>query len=180
MKDRPKDKQRTRYLTDAEEARLLEKLPPKYRDVAVFLFDTGCRVNEALTLTWEDVQHHAALDRVTFWRTKTRRPRTVPLTARAQEVLRRAQAEGQSRPFPIAYHAFHFRFSRARDAAGLGRDVVVHTARHTCASRLVQRGASLQKVQLWLGRTSLWHTLRYAHLSPDALDGMTSLLEARP
>jgi integrase len=132
----------------------------------------------ALTLTWDDLRHHPSLDRVTFWRTKTRRPRTIPLTQRAQNILRQAQAEERSRPFPIRYHAFHFRFSRARDAAGLGRDVVVHSLRHTCASRLVQRGAPLQKVQEWLGHANISMTTRYSHLAPDALDGLTALLEA--
>ncbi len=51
-------------------------------------------------------------------------------------------------------------------------DGVAHALRHTCASRLVQRGVGLKVVQQWMGHKRIEVTLRYAHLSP------TSLLEA--
>lgn len=173
-----KSKARTRYLTVEEEGRLLAALPVGVkRDVCAFLFDTGARVNEALSLTWDDLRHHERMDRVTFFRTKSGRARTVPLTLRAQECLQRAKLEGRCRPFPVRYHAFYVAFCKARDAAGLGKDVVVHTVRHTFASRLVQRGMGVPKVSLALGHSSIVLTMRYSHLDPHALDGMTALLQ---
>ena len=176
-----KSKGRTRYLTQDEESRLLAALPEGVkRDAAMFLLDTGARVNEALTLTWEDLAHHQDFARVTFYRTKNGRARTVPLTARAADCLRRARAEGRSRPFPVAYHAMWVAFDKARKAAALGGSeaLVVHSLRHTCASRLVQRGAALHLVKDWLGHSSLDLTLRYSHLATDALNPLAGLLES--
>jgi len=66
---------RTRYLSPEEEAQLLSALPAGIkRDAVAFLMDTGARVNEAPTLTWDDLKHHPKLDRVTFFRTKTMIP----------------------------------------------------------------------------------------------------------
>src|SRR5437870_5925178 len=131
-----KPKGRTRFLIPAEEQRLLAAFTdPIKRDVAVFLADTGARVNEALKLTWKDLESNPALDAVTFWITKTKRPRTVPLTARAKACLVRAKEAGRPRPFPVRYSAMWDAFTAAKRKAGLiddgGEAVVIHTLRHT-------------------------------------------------
>jgi integrase len=176
-----KSKSRTRFLTPAEEVRLLAALPEGIaRDVTMFLADTGARVNEALKLTWQDLAVHPDLSLVTFFRTKTKRARSVPLTARAKDCLVRARAEGRHRPFPILYSAYWDAFTKAKLAAGLvdgGEPVVIHSLRHTCASRLVQRGASLFIVQTVLGHSSPAMTARYSHLNVDALRPAMALLE---
>jgi integrase len=177
-----KSRGRTRYLTPEEETRLLAALPEGVkRDAAMFLLDTGARVNEVLKLTWQDLAVHPDLSAVTFWRTKSKRARTVPLTARAADCLRRAKEAGRSRPFPILYSAFWDGYTAAKRKAGFdgdgGEPIVVHTLRHTCASRLVQRGASLYLVQNWLGHSSPAQTARYSHLNPESLRPLVQLLE---
>ena len=47
--------------------------------------------------------------------------------------------------------------------------VVFHTLRHTYASRLVQSGMDLYKVQKLMGHSSIAMTERYAHLAPQNL-----------
>lgn len=169
---------RLRWITDAEEARILATLRtwgwPDYADLAAFLVDTGARLGEALSLRWEDVQP----SRVTFWITKGGKPRTVPLTPRVQAILtaRRERLGDTAGPF-AGVSRWHLRsvWDRMRTHLDMD-DVVVHTLRHTCCSRLVQGGMDLLRVMKWMGHSSFVTTQRYAHLAPKDLDEGVEIL----
>jgi len=52
-----------------------------------------------------------------------------------------------------------------------------HTLRHTFASQLASKGASMQAIKDLLGHSTLTMTLRYAHLAPETLRDTIELLE---
>jgi integrase len=55
-------------------------------------------------------------------------------------------------------------------------DFHFHDLRHTCATRMVQAGVDLYKVQRLLGHKSPIMTQRYAHHYPESLrDGVEAL-----
>jgi len=170
-------KGRDRFLSVEEESKVLALLRLWSRDdehdLVVFLLDTGARVGEALKLTWQDV----AVTRATFRDTKNGATRSVPLTHRVAMIMK--AREGMARPFDLDYQRVRLLWDRVRQHLGLP-DVVIHSLRHTCASRLVQRGASIQYVKEWLGHKTLSMTMRYAHLAPESLDSMVALLEQQP
>lgn len=60
--------------------------------------------------------------------------------------------------------------------AGL-RHLGWHALRHTYASHLVMRGASVMEVKELLGHSSIQMTMRYAHLSPSARKSAVALLD---
>ena len=43
---------------------------------------------------------------------------------------------------------------------------IPYVCRHTCASRMAQRGVALPVIMRWMGHKSLQMTMRYAKLSP--------------
>ncbi|WP_192856898.1 tyrosine-type recombinase/integrase [Manganibacter manganicus] len=175
---------RIRFLERDEEARLFAAIRSRSEDawrLSIFLVDSGCRLGEALGLIWNDIQEH----RVSFWLTKSGRSRTIPLTDRAREALILSDEGGRRPKGPFAMlnqPQFRAIWNEAKAEVGLGTDtqVVPHILRHTCASRLVQGGIDIRRVQMWLGHQTLQMTMRYAHLAANDLDSCVVVLEARP
>jgi integrase len=173
-------KGRDRYLTQDEEAKVLALLKlwskDDEHDLVVFLLDTGARVGEALKLTWNDLSFDP-VGRATFRDTKNGTTRSVPMTTRVRTmIVGRLSKHHNGLPFDLDYQKVRLVWDRVREHLKL-TDVVLHSLRHTCASRLVQRGASIQYVKEWLGHKTLSMTMRYAHLAPESLDSMVALLE---
>ncbi|MBF0335700.1 MAG: site-specific integrase [Alphaproteobacteria bacterium] len=185
----PLSNARHRWLTEEEEMRLLPNCSPHLRNLVVFLIDSGARLREATTLGWGDVD----LDRkpravVRFMRTKSGRPRAVPLSTRVEALLRELKNErpdGEERVFlyhapgssqPVPFDNPFGTWDTARRRADL-EDVNLHDLRHTFASRLVMRGVPLPTVSQLLGHASIHMTMRYAHLSNSALDAAIDSLE---
>jgi len=169
---------RIRFLEPDEEARLFRAIETRSEismRLAVFLVDTGCRLGEAIGLHWNDIHD----SRATFWLTKSGRSRTIPLTRRAKEAVTR-RSERARGPFAnVTQVAFRAIWNEAKAEIGLGADdqVVPHILRHTCASRLVQGGIDIRRVQTWLGHQTLQMTMRYAHLATNDLDTCVAVLE---
>ena len=154
------------------------RVEPDFERLCVFLVDTGARVGEALGLKWPDIQDGNA----TFWITKSGRSRTVPLTRRAMQAVTGPSRRDHCGPFSmIDYQNLRYHWNRARKAVGLAGDaqVVPHILRHTCASRLVQAGIDLRRVQSFLGHQTIQMTLRYAHLATDDLAQCAAALDLR-
>lgn len=167
---------RIRFLTQDEEHRLVSSLRfmrEDHADFLEFLIDTGMRVGEALKFTWEDLGEGS----VTLWETKNNRSRTIPLTQRAKASVGRSNRQQRYVFEHINRYGFRTSFDRARDHAGLGKDVIPHVMRHTCASRLVQGGVDIRRVQVWLGHTTIAMTMRYSHLAPKDLEVCVAALE---
>ncbi|MCC0043425.1 MAG: site-specific integrase [Brucellaceae bacterium] len=171
---------RLRILTREEEDRLFAAIGDKSSEafgLSVFLVDTGCRLGEALGLKWSDLSDR----RATFWITKSGRSRTVPLTERACGAVR-AQKLHHRGPFRhVAQHRYRAIWNEAKAETGFAgdKDLVPHALRHTCASRLVQGGIDIRRVQMWLGHQTLQMTMRYAHLATTDLDKCVAVLEHR-
>lgn len=173
---------RVRYLTDDEQSKIIRFLRQggwhTAADLVIFLADTGLRVaKECLPLTLHDIctvkSQEGGLQRLAVSVIgKGSKPRKVPLTRASESIVRKymeeAKAEGRERIFPIDYEQLRAQFDKARFALRMD-DVVLHTLRHTCASRLVQRNVDLIRVQEWMGHKTLLTTRRYAHLAAHHL-----------
>lgn len=169
---------RIRFLDPDEEARLFAAILEKsdlYGRLCIFLIDTGARLGEGIGLKWQDIQG----ERVTFWLTKSGKSRSVPLTERAAAAVHASDRRKRGPFAGIAQAKFRAVWNEAKQHVGLGTDpdVVPHILRHTCASRLVQGGIDIRRVQTWLGHQTLQMTMRYAHLASSDLDICVPILE---
>lgn len=145
----------------------------------LFVLDTGCRIQEALNLHYTEV----ARDRITLNRTKSGGWRVIPMTTRAQLMIRNCQAVtgDQDKPFgDITYRYALDNLIGVYQALG-GRyaniDKPFHILRHSCASRLALRGVDAKRIMDWMGHSNISVTQRYMKLSPTALDAAMATLE---
>jgi integrase len=151
-----------------------------FRDVSQLvevLVDTGCRLSEVLDLRYDDVSFEANL--ISIWINKGERPRSIPMTRRVRSILETRQQVGTVKPFTIPINKAEYAWQWVRKQMGLQHDkeFVMHSLRHTCASRLVNKGVDLYVVKEWLGHSSIQITERYAHLNPTKLTQALDVLE---
>lgn len=177
---------RVRYITPEEEEAILNQLKEwddmRFYHVIIVLTDTGMRVGELKKLSPEDIQPEQGVHGIVYLNeTKNGTSRSVPLTQRAKDsldILIRTSHD-KSRIVDEYPAWITRRWDRVRDKLGYTNDpnFVPHILRHTCCSRLVQKGAPLKKVQLFMGHKNIQTTMRYAHLAPRDIYDMASLLE---
>jgi len=182
---------RYRFLTEDEIEKLLDECEGKkhlHRIVECAL-NTGMRRNEILSLKWAQVK-----DGLIYLQEKVKNneARQIPINDRMNEIFKEIRKEQglsskhvftyqhgkKSNPVPI--HRVDRSFKGALSRAKI-EDCKFHDLRHTFASHLVMRGATLREVQELLGHTTVTMTLRYSHLSPehkqkavDRLNGLTA------
>jgi integrase len=182
------------FLDFDEAPRLVEGAgqEPEWQRAVIFDLNTGLRRGELFGLAWDTVDLRARRIRVVrrwyrgrFDTPKGNRSREIPLNAaalaalRAQRHLRGDLVFCQEHGSPWEDHLLRPPLRRTCKRAGL-REVGWHVLRHTFASHLVMRGATLKQVQELLGHTDIKVTLRYAHLSPNVKRDAVVLLDAPP
>ena len=180
---------RTRYLSHEEERRLLQcalEGPAHSRDYRIklhdcikFAIETGVRQQEEFGLTWLGVQigdkPHLALHE-----TKSGKPRRVPLSPVAQEIVAR-QRRHSSMPYVFwikegkRITSLKVGFKALCERAGIS-DLQWHDLRRTAGCRLLQdKGASILEVSRFLGHSSVAVTEKhYAFLREEALDDVVN------
>lgn len=135
------DNVRRNFLTPADFEAIRAHLPGYLRDALGWLYLSGGRKNEMVSLLWRDVSETEVTIRAE--NTKTKRSRTIPLVGELSEIIERAKA---NRRLDCVY-VFHrhgrtlgdFRkaWDRARVAAGYS-ETWIHDFRRSAARNLVR------------------------------------------
>jgi integrase len=169
------------WFTEEEEKAILNKFKEMgedyLHDYAIVSVDTGMRASEVLKynptlVPLKSVRKDGSkVYGVHVSQRKNGKPLIVPLTKRAEAILR-------NRKFSTNVHDYKYRvkWDKVRDELGL-KDKCWHTWRHTCATRLVQRGLPIERIQKWMGHSTIATTLKYAKLNPNDLVNGVDLLE---
>ena len=178
------DNERQRYLTIDEERKLLAeilKTNKQVSDIAVVALDAGLRFGEIAALTWGCVSTDQGILRVLD--TKAGRDRWVPMSSRLLKLFTEIRPEvfkPATLVFPNSKGNVQTQvpsaFKRAVVETKLNEGVTnpkmrasFHSLRHTCASRMVQAGVDLYRVQRILGHCTPLMTARYSKLADDDL-----------
>lgn len=154
------------------------------RDVAVFefLYSTGCRISELVSVKWGDIDFRRGCLIVTGKGSKDRlvilgRPALAALTALRAQIESEnatladdfASAFLSDRRETVSPRFIERRMKRYLDVAGLPPDLSPHKLRHSFATHLLDAGADLRSVQEMLGHASLSTTQIYTHVSVERL-----------
>lgn len=168
---------RIRFLSDSEEKIILNfyKDDEEMYDAIVVLIDTGIRKGELFNLKKDDINMKNNI--ITLWETKNGIARSIPMTERVRNIM--TKRINNEKIFNILESSFTRRWEKMRYICGFGLDknFVPHILRHTCCSRLIQRGAEIVKVSRWMGHSNIATTMIYAHLAPNSLSDIKMLLE---
>jgi integrase/recombinase XerD len=185
------------YLTPPEVARLLEAAyknrSPRQglRDWALlaFLYGTGLRLSEALSLTYQDVTYQDGLPHAVRVLGKGNKERVVVLSPTAQRALfqwlKHRNLEGhptsphlwshtsgarKGQPFPA--RTVQAMLKRVARKAGLKEwaRLTPHKLRHSYASALMEAGRGIDEVKELLGHASIATTQIYVHVSRKRLE----------
>ena len=179
-----REKKRERFLTRDEYRRLGQSLAEAEAEAEAgvdgavspyaiaalrLLMLTGCRLNEILTLRWDDIDRTAGEFRLRDGKTGAR---MVPLTPTAETVLAGIERVPRN-PWVIVGKQPGTHLStitqdwyRLRSRADLD-DVRIHDLRHSYASRALAAGESLSMIGKLLGHADIQSTARYAHLARE-------------
>ena len=179
---RPKlNNQRIRRLSADERAALLKSLA-KSRNrllgpVIELALETGMRRSELLGLRWADIDLDQGLARIVL--SKNGKPRTVPLTPRAVDLLRSIE-RASARILPMSPNGLRLAWARLCRRAKVV-DLHFHDLRHEAISHFFELGLSLPEVALISGHSDPRMLMRYTHIQCKSVrDKLASISSAPP
>jgi len=147
----------------------------KHRAILRTAYAAGLRLSEVTQLRVADIDSQRMVLRVC--QGKGRKDRYVMLSQKLLAVLREYWKIAKPRDYlfpgaqpdrPISRRTVMKACRDARDIAGLGKNVTVHTLRHSFATHLLEAGTDLRTIQILLGHRSLSTTARYTHVATAA------------
>lgn len=117
--------------------------------------------------------------------TKTKIKRFVPMTQQVRALLLGLHENNQGSLYvflendgsEVKYAHIYRRFHKAQDKAGITNKIRFHDLRHSFASNYVISGGNVFDLQKLLGHTDIKMTMRYAHFTPDHLQGSLKFME---
>ncbi len=165
-----KQREKPVELTEGQIEELLQAMSAQARPRYTFMAETGLRP-ETIDLISVPEHYAAGSDKleITDDTDKARYGRTLPLSARAREVLD-AIVTGREKPDPIFGPSRHVKhFKKAVLACGLPKETAPYDLRHARGTHgLEASGGNLNGVAFLLGHKQVTTTNRYVHASQRA------------
>lgn len=161
---KPSDKVVSREELD----RLLAALSPTMALIAELAYETAMRRSEIVKLTLDCVHLEERIADVIDGKNGTR---SVPLTLRAIELLRKVVEDAEKRGkasrrlFNVQINSVSSAINRARERAGLDPSVRLHQLRHTRITNVAKKGFNNAQIMIVSGHRDTRSVARYSHLN---------------
>ena len=145
----------------------------KYKTIFMMIYGSGLRISEATNIRVEDIDSKNM--RIFVRNGKGERERYTVLPKASLEMLRECyrrynpnHPEGymflNREGNPLKVERLRVYFRRYRRKAGISEDFIVHSLRHSFATRLVEEGVPLVQVKELLGHSCIRSTMTYVHV----------------
>ena len=146
----------------------------EYKTIFMLIYGTGLRISEAVNLRVEDID--STNMRLFVRNGKGERERYTVLPKASLEMLRKyykmynpKHPEGymflNEYGNPLKVERLRVFFRRYRRKAKISEDFIVHSLRHSFATKLVEEGVSLVQVKELLGHSCIRSTMEYVHIA---------------
>jgi len=161
---------RSAIMDNEVEFRLLAVATQPLHDVLTLILDSGMRPGEVFQMRWEDIAWDRGMIFIPKGKTARSR-RFIPMServTRAFHLRRNGEAEGWV--FPSGSKCGHLTtvakaFEEARRTANVSKDIVLYSARHTFATKVMGATGDLSLVMRALGHTNAQTAMIYQHPS---------------
>ena len=147
-----------------------------YKTIFMMIYGSGLRISEAVNLRVEDIDSENM--RLFVRNGKGERERYTVLPKTSLEMLRKCykmyrpnHPEGymfiNREGNPLKVERLRVFFRRYRRKAGISEEFIVHSLRHSFATRLVEEGVPLVQVKELLGHSCIRSTMTYVHVATN-------------
>ena len=162
----------------------------KYKAALSVAYGSGLRASEIVHLKILDIDSERMILRVENG--KGQRDRHAMLSPALLKILRAWYGEGQTQrkmlpggwlfpgqnPVdPLSTRQLGRAFLRARDEAGIDKQVTLHSLRHAFATHLLEQHEDIRVIQVLLGHKKITNTARYSHVATNLLREVKGPLE---
>lgn len=176
-----------KLLNEDELGRLFKAVTNKKHQAILFTtYSSGLRVSEVVQLQLSDIDSERMQIHVRC--AKGKKDRYVQLSPILLEILRAYILSCKERPkkwlFESSYtggpyptRTVQMIFSNAKKAAGIAKEVGIHSLRHSFATHLLEKGTDIRYIKDILGHFNIKTTERYLHVSKKSLVNIVSPLD---
>lgn len=187
------DNERTRFLKPEEVKMLLEEISSRdtcAHNLTLAAVNTGARLGELSSLTWRNID--IAGRTLTVVHTKTRKPRTIPMTDDLYNMISQLErGSGAELVFPNnkdeQWKEQPWAFREAVKKLGFNEGIEeskerlsFHNLRHTAATLMLIAGVDIRTLQELFGWSTLQMAARYTHtvnaVKSKAVEGLGKIL----
>lgn len=163
--------------SEKEIERFLDELEtPRDRAIFELLYSTGMRVSELVNLDWNDYSPSERTVTVLGKGGKERLTPVGPEAAKKLALYRDKVDDREDSPIfvnqngdRLTTRGVRYLVDKYQKQCPVSKSLSPHVFRHSCATHMLNRGASLKTVQALLGHRSLSTTQVYTHVSTDQL-----------